>query len=57
MKDFIVRNMQIFSTWIVYILFRKSISKEALDHAYNYYKDGTREKKMLARIIKINNKK
>ena len=57
MKRFIVQNIQIFQTWIVYIVFRKRVSKYALDMMDTYYQDGTREKKMLARIRKINQNK
>lgn len=57
MNKFIVQNIQIFMSWLVYIVFRKRISDEALDHAYTYYKDGSREKKMLARIKNINKNK
>lgn len=57
MRNFIVKNVQIFQTWIVYIVFRKQVSKYALDMMDTYYQDGTREKKMLARIRKINQNK
>lgn len=57
MKKFIVQNIQIFTTWLVYIVFRKRISDEALDLADSKLKEGTREKKMVARVKKINQNK
>ena len=49
MKRFIVQNIQIFQTWIVYIVFRKRVSKYALDMMDTYYQDGTREKKNVSK--------
>jgi hypothetical protein len=57
MKKFIVQNIQIFMTWLVYIVFRKRISVEALELADSKLKEGTREKKMVARVKKINQNK
>ena len=54
MNKFIVQNIQIFMTWIVYIVFKKRISAEALELADSKLKKGTREKKMVARVKKIN---
>lgn len=57
MKNFIIKNFEIFQSWFVYILLRTPVSEKTLDILDTLYQDGTREKKMLERIRKINQKK
>lgn len=57
MKYFIVKNVEIFQTWFVYILLKTPVSKKTLDILDSCYQDGTREKNMLKRIRKINKNK
>lgn len=57
MKKFIIKNVEIFQSWFVYILLKTPVSEKTLDILDTFYQDGTREKKMLKKIRKINQKK
>ena len=57
MKKLIVKNIEIFQSWFAYIFLRIPVSEKTLDSLDTFYKDGTREKKLLARIRKINQNK
>jgi len=54
MKRFIVYNVQIFLTWLTYIMFKKPLSKDEIDLVEKYYNPTNREKRILGRIKKIN---
>ena len=54
MSKFICYNMQIFQTWLVFIVFRKPISKEAIKIVEENYKSNAREKRLFNRIKRIN---
>lgn len=54
MKRFIIYNVQIFLTWLIYIVFKKPLSKKEIDLVENYYNLTNREKRILGRIKKIN---
>lgn len=56
MKNFIIKNIEIFQSWFVYIFLKIPVSEKTLDILDTLYQDGTREKKMLKRIRKINQK-
>ena len=57
MKKLIIKNIEIFQSWFAYIFLRLPVSEKTLDILDTFYKDGTREKKLLARIRKINQNK
>lgn len=57
MKNFIIKNIEIFQSWFVYILLKTPVSEKTLDILDTFYQDGTREKKMIKRIRKINQNK
>ena len=57
MKNFIIKNFEIFQSWFVYILLKTPVSEKTLDILDSCYQDGTREKNILKRIRKINQNK
>jgi hypothetical protein len=54
MKRFIQYNTQIFLAWLVFIVFRKPMSSDAMKLMENSYKSTDREKRVLSRIKKLN---
>ena len=54
MRKIIKRNFQIFLTWLVYIVFRKPMSKEAIEFVEEHYRSTEREKRIISRIKKLN---
>jgi hypothetical protein len=55
MKQLINYNIQIFLTWIKFIVFKYPVTQEQLGLIEKYYSAKPREKKLIARIRKINN--
>jgi len=55
MKRIIKYNFQIFLTWLVFIVFKKPMSQEGMELIEKNYNAKDREKRLLARIKKINN--
>jgi hypothetical protein len=54
MEKTIRYNISILLTWLIYIVLRKPFSQESYDLIKDNYKTTTREKRMMARIAKIN---
>jgi hypothetical protein len=55
MKRFIIYNIQIFLTWVKFIVFKYPLTNEQLELVEQYYNATLREKKLIARIRKVNN--